>query len=284
MRSRIVAVLLALAATGAAADMTVGGSPAPPRVVVHGDRVTATLTAAPLSRVLAEIARQTGAELAGEAIPPRDITADLHRVPLEEALQRLLGARSFTLTYARDGNLKRILIGGVPSESVAAAAVTTPRPTGPGGAGATGRSDEPQSPDEKKGGPEDFRRVHDFLNGDSPVPVRGHLAETLGTSLAPFRDVWQAALANEDRRVRAQARRASIRALTADPEVHESWVATTLMAPDDVIVKLLRTAGGLDARELAIAFARYGRSNDIARTMRRALDQMRTPPTSPTGG
>lgn len=271
MRSGIVAALLALAAAAAAADTSPSDSP-PLRVVVAGDTVTATLRAVPLDRVLSEIARQTGAELVGHPAPARDVTGDLHAIPLNEALHRLLGPWSFTLTYTRDGHLKRILIGGGPSEGSAAGIAGATRPS----AGTRERADGGASTVERTA-------TGGTFPGASPVAVQGRLARVLGTNLAPFDDVWQAALTNEDRRVRAMARRAAIRALTADPEVHESWAAATAAAPVDALIAVLRAIGGTDARELALAFARYGRSDDVARTMRRAVDQMRTP-AGATGG
>jgi hypothetical protein len=250
--------------------------------VVRDDRVSATLAGAALPAVLAEIARQAGAELGGETVPAREITLELRRVAVDEALQRLLGARSFTLTYGPDGRLKRILIGGGPSGGSAATTTATPRATS---AGAHTVEDPPggpaPTPEEIS---ESIRGLNHFLQGDSAVPVRGRLAEALATGSAPFREVWEAALQNPDPRVRALARRAAIKALAADPEAHEAWVAFTTMLPDDALVTILRAGAGLDARELAIACARYGRSPEVARTMRRALDQMRAQPIGPPHG
>ena len=112
-------MLLALAtagAIGAGADSSV-----PPRsVVLHEDAVTTTLAGAPVGAVLAELAKQAGAELQGEVAAGREVTIELREVPIDQALKRLLGTQSFTLTYGRNGRLKRIALGADAGTSLGA--------------------------------------------------------------------------------------------------------------------------------------------------------------------
>src|SRR5207249_3023226 len=53
---------------------------------------------------------------------PRDVTRQFDRVPLADALVRLLGEQNFTLRYGSEGKLRKISLLGEP---LAAAAQTT---------------------------------------------------------------------------------------------------------------------------------------------------------------
>jgi hypothetical protein len=254
---RIAAVLLALPFVAPASAET----KVVPQVVVRDDAVTAKLDGVPLPVVLASVADATGAEITGEVANPRDITLELRQVSLDEALKRLLGAQSFILTYGNDGRLKRIALGG-------ASEVPTPRPDANG-------QQKPKVLDEAK---EAVQRVAGVLQSDQAIAIRGRLAEFLGTDAAPFRDIAQAARKSEDQRVRAQARRAMVTALTTDPETREAFVTAVGSLSDEALVGAMRGAAGVDAPELAMAFVRHGGSIELTRSMQRALDQMRLQP------
>src|SRR5437667_8907469 len=86
------------------------------RRTVHAERV-------PLADVVREIGRQSGAEIVGEVRKPRDVSRQFDRVPLVDALVRLLGEQNFTLRYGSEGKLRTISLLGEP---LAAAAQTTP--------------------------------------------------------------------------------------------------------------------------------------------------------------
>src|SRR5213083_2613526 len=86
------------------------------RLTVHAERV-------PLADVVREIGRQSGAEIVGEVRKPRDVSRQFDRVPLVDALVRLLGEQNFTLRYGSEGKLRKISLLGEP---LAAAAQTTP--------------------------------------------------------------------------------------------------------------------------------------------------------------
>jgi hypothetical protein len=253
---RIAAVLLTLPfVASVAADTRIV-----PQVVVRDDAVTAKLDEVPLSAVLAGLADATGAEITGDVANPHDVSLELHEVRLDEALKRLLGGQSFTLTYGNDGKLKRIALGG-------ASEARTSRP-------GAGDQQKPEVPDEMK---DAMQRVTGVFQSDQAIPIRGRLAEFLGADAAPFKDI-QAALKSEDRRVRAEARRTVVTALTADPETRVALATVVGNLSDEVLVNVLRGAAGVDAPELAMTFARYGGSGDLTRSMQRALDQMRLQP------
>ena len=93
-------------------------------MVAYGDgRLTVHAKGAPLTAVVREIGQHSGAEIVGEVRKPRDVTQDFDRVPLVDALVRLLREQNFTLRYSPEGKLRTIDLLGEP---LAAAAQATP--------------------------------------------------------------------------------------------------------------------------------------------------------------
>jgi hypothetical protein len=254
---RQAAALLAAVVAVATARAADAPSGATLTVVVRQDKITAVLEHVPVATVLAAIVEQTGAELRGDVLTPRDVTFALHDASLEDALERILGEQSFTLTYDADGRLKRIVLG---SAAASAAQLLAAPPGAP----------HPEMNDA-------VRRVSEFVRGNPTVPVSGRLAAALGTDTSTFQQVLGAAITHGDARVRADARRTAIRALVADPEVRTAFATTIDNLPDATLIKALRTAGKDDAEQLATALARHGRSPALARRMQRALVQLRAP-------
>ena len=77
------------------------------RVTVHAERVA-------LGDVVREIGRQSGAEILGQVRKPRDLSLDFDRVPLVDALARLLREQNFTVRYGPEGKLRAIDLLGEP--------------------------------------------------------------------------------------------------------------------------------------------------------------------------
>src|SRR3989442_5759193 len=77
------------------------------RLTVHAERV-------PLANVVREIGRQSGAEILGQVRKPRDLSLDFERVPLVDALARLLREQNFTVRYGPEGKLRAIDLLGEP--------------------------------------------------------------------------------------------------------------------------------------------------------------------------
>jgi len=99
-------------------------APEPACVVAYDDgRLTLHAEKVPLADVVREIGRQSGAKIVGEVRKPREVTRQFDRVPLFDALVRLLGEQNFTLRYGSEGKLRTISLLGEP---LAAAAQTTP--------------------------------------------------------------------------------------------------------------------------------------------------------------
>jgi len=252
---RQAASLLLVLMGGAAVAAPPATPPPAPTVVVRDGKVTATLEQAPLDLVVAAIAEQTGAEVRGSVPPGREVTRRLDAVPLEDALERLLGTHGFTLTYDADGHLKRIALAMGAGESA-------PKAPAPATSPVAGPSDDVSA------------RVSQYISGNQTVQVGGRLGKALGTDTATFQDVLRVALKDPDPRVRAEGRRSMVRALTSDPTVRDALVATVGGMSDDVLARSLRSIAGADAERLATAFARYGRSPELSQHMQRAVAEM----------
>ena len=105
-------VLLVAALTLSAGPLAAGE---PTCVVAYDDdRVTAHVERVALADVVREIGRQSGAEILGHVRQPRDVSLDFERVPLVDALARLLREQNFTLRYGPEGKLRTIDLLGEP--------------------------------------------------------------------------------------------------------------------------------------------------------------------------
>jgi hypothetical protein len=89
-------------------------------VAYDADRVTAHAERVPLADLVREIGRQSGAEILGHVRKPRDVSLDFDRVPLVDALGRLLREQNFTLRYGPEGKLRTIELLGEPLALAAA--------------------------------------------------------------------------------------------------------------------------------------------------------------------
>lgn len=232
--------------------------PSTPTVTVRDGKVSAALQQAPLDAVIAAIADETGAEVRG-GTPEREVTLRLDAVPLEDALERLLGSHGFTLTYDADGHLKRITLSTAGEAGPASKAPT-----------ATAGPSSTENPATEAGA-----RMSEYIRGNPTVEVGGRLGRALGTNTATFQDVIREALKNDDPRVRAEGRRAMVKTLVSDPSVRDALVATLDGMPDDALARTLRSVAGADAEQLAVAFARYGRSAALSQRMQRAMIEIR---------
>ena len=94
------------------------------------DRLTVHVDAVPLTDVVREIGRQTGAEIVGVVLKPRQVTQQLDDIPVADGLMRLLGDQNFTLRYGASGELREIDLRG---ESLVATPASAPgdAPNGP---------------------------------------------------------------------------------------------------------------------------------------------------------
>src|SRR5437016_12501350 len=122
---------LVVAATVLSAGPLAAGEPTCV-VAYDDDRLTVHAEGVPLTDVVQEISRQSGADIVGAVRKPRDVSQDVDRVPLVDALVRLLGEQNFTLRYGPEGKLRTIDLLGEPlalaAQSVRADANNAGRP------------------------------------------------------------------------------------------------------------------------------------------------------------
>ena len=255
MRRGTLSLLAALVAAAAGA--------AEPAVEYHDDRVTLRAADVPRADVVAALAHATGAELRGQVADPAPVTVTLDGVPLNDALHRLLGTQSFTVTYGTGGRVKTIALRGGPQDAAAGIAA---------GAAVIAASSEWQT-DER------LQRAAATLGGvaQREVPVNGRLAKAVGTRTPTFERLAQAALVDQDPRVRARALRAALATLEQDPELRDALAVTVTVLPPDVLVKFTREMASDGSEEFAARVARFARTSEVRRQATEVQRRLREP-------
>jgi hypothetical protein len=248
---RPIAVVLTLVGALAAASK-------PPRVEYRDDRVTVFAEDSPVKDVLEQIRRQSGAELRGEPASDAPVTVRLESVPLREALERLLGERSFTLTYGDKGALKAIELKGGPHAAPA--------------------------PAEEKKRPVAMNRkqmwdgvAHVFDRADT-IPLSGKLAMATGSNEGHFLTLMQAASGCTDRICRREAWRAGLRALESDQEMRNAFLAATGQMDDAELAALARAMAAQTpdgAEDIVKQVIRDSRVPEVRSRARAVLVQLR---------
>lgn len=229
--TRVVLVALVLAGRAVAGDP-------PPRVIQYReDKVTIRVEAVPVGEVLDELKRQSGAEIRGQAPKERPVTTEFTAVPVKDALERLLGAQNFTLTYDAKGQLTLIDLKGAPEEKRAVAA-----PVAAAEPARTPRSASDLAPV----GWWDMRKAFD----GRAVPISGRLAEGLGSDTATYENLVQMAYGIDDPVTRSDAMRASARALDQDPQLKDALLRGLASMDDAALATYARAA----CRDRALEF------------------------------
>jgi hypothetical protein len=238
-----------------------------PSVSYRDDRLTVRATNASLDDVLSELQRQTGATIRGD-IPGEPVTATFDAVPLREALQRLLGDRSFTLVYAVDGRLKTIELKGGPGVR------KPPVEKKPAGSVLAAASKKAQ-----------LEAMAKIFENRPPVSVDGKLAEATGTSEVPWNELLQTATSHENAAVRAYAFQAGMRAIDQNADIRDAMLKVLTPLTDEELAGLARAMTG----EGALAAARYALQNTqtpaLRERLRAALRELKRPaPLHASGG
>ena len=96
----LVTILVIGAGSGAAAADYLGEDDGGNVVRFEGDRLTLDVSDMSLRSLLLEVAQQSGARVQMDGVPDRSVSEAFTRLPIDEALRRLLGEQSFTLVYA----------------------------------------------------------------------------------------------------------------------------------------------------------------------------------------
>src|SRR5437867_3426698 len=203
-----------------------------PLIAYSNDALTVRLSGVQNSDILAELARQSGAEIRGQVREPRDVSADFESVPLPEALARLLGEQNFALVYAKGGRLKAVrLLGGSQGGAEASASPAT-QPTVPGAPS--------------------LGSLAELIDRYPPVPVAGQLADALGAQSATLRQLLDLSLHHGDPAVRGEAVRTGIAALEAQPELRTAVIKELNNADSSFLGTLLRASASGQAEDAAM--------------------------------
>jgi hypothetical protein len=226
-------------------------SHAAPAVEYADGRITADLKDADLSEVLGEITKQAKLEVRGTPTAQR-LSVRLEAVPLVDALSRLLQGQSFALTYDQAGELKGVRFlrpsttpwsGGVPDTTASTPEVEPSTSVSP---------------------------------ADRPVHIDGFLASALGTDVTTFTAVMAVALQSGDARLRADALRAGLGFVDAEPDL-KAEVLQWLDARDDAALADRLTEVARDqAEEVARQTARLSRSAPLRQRAEAVLRVLRS--------
>jgi hypothetical protein len=258
--SRIAAaVLAAVALRPSPALAAAQGSPI---VTYRSDQLSVRLEGVPLEEVLAELGRVSGAEIQGAPREPRDITAQFDNVPLPEALHRLLGDQNFMLRYGEGDRLRTIALFGGPLE--------------PRDASSTSPAAGSRSPAAGSTMPQSVAVAISALDRHPPVPVTGRLAEALGGNTATFRQLFDAAMQQQDAGLRTDALRASLEAFDAEPALRSSVLRALGGVDDAALGQFLRGIAGSRAEEIANQVASQSQTGELRSRALGVLQRLRT--------
>jgi len=238
---------------------SVGAAPLE-RLEYRDDRLTLRAHDTPLAEVVDSLKRQSGAELRGSA-PDHGVTAELDAVPLREALGRLLGEQSFTLTYGENGRLKAIELKGGPG----ARAPSGSTPASHGGGHDAGK------------GPARWAAIASTFTDAGPVPVNGLLRQVAGSDKASWDFVLRMTGAT-DPIVKSEAIRTGVRAVENDDDMRESLLAILRSMDDQELATFVRAMAGSindDPESIMKAIARASRTDEVRARAHDVVRQLR---------
>ena len=187
-------------------------------VRLRADTLTVRLVDAPLADVLQELSRQADAEIRGQLIDARAVTATFEDVPLAQALARLLPEQNFALVYGSGGRLMAVqLLGGAHPITVVPAAVRRP----------------PWQ-----------EALFGVIAHHPAVPVTGPLADALGAETVTLPQLLEAGLHHEDAAVRGEAIRVGLQTVQDDPELRAAIIRHLEPVDNEALATVLRAASG----------------------------------------
>ena len=249
--TRVAIALVSAVACAAAADE---------RVIQYADdALTVRLAKTPLSEVLDEVARQSGAEVHGALRAPREVTAEFEDVPLPEALHRLLGEQNFALIYGDGGRLKTVRLLGGP--------LAPPPP-----------SAAPPTASSVPSPPASLPALVGLFEAHAPVPVQGRLSQALGTDTATFSQLGDMALHHDDVLVRTEAVRVGLQVIEAEPEFRSAVISGVTGMGNGDLSTFVRGLAGPRADELVLRVITLARATELRAKASAVLQDMRAQP------
>ncbi len=244
------ALVIALLAAG-----SVGAAPLE-RLEYRDDRLTLRAHDTPVAEIVDVLKQKSGAEVRG-TLPNGSASAEIDAMPLGEALARVLGERSFTLTYGEDGRLKIIELKGGP--------VATRPSTAP--ASRHGDRDAGK-------GPARWQAIANTFTDAGPVPVSGLLRQVAGTDTASWDFVLRMTNA-KDRTVRTEAIRTGVRGVEDDADMRESLLGILRSMDDQELTTFVRALAGSINDDPEWIIKEIARASRTAEVRSRAHDVVR---------
>jgi hypothetical protein len=197
------------------------------------DGVSIRVVGVRVSDVLEEITRQAGAVIRGRVGADPELAVTFDRVPLPEALHRLLGEQTFVLVYDDQRRPRMIELLGDHAPAPA-----------------------PQAPEPSPVGTEGVLQV---LTRHPDVRVSSGLARVLGASAVPLREVIDRGLGHEDKEVRAEAMRIALDTFEADPDLQAAVLGVLAGLSDAAFGELVHSIAGRRDEEVLSYLATQAR-------------------------
>jgi hypothetical protein len=226
------------------------------------DTLTVRLVAVPVEDVLAEIGRQSGAQIVGTPRESRGVSTAFENVPLTDALHRLLGDENFALVYGEGDRLKAIKLLGPPQQAPAGAMRVSAMTPPAAQMVTTTTVPNPLA-------------LGDLLMRKAPIPVSGRLAEALGTDQAQIMQLLDAGLRNDDPAVRAEAVQAGLQAIESDASIAPALDATVSGMNENDLANMVRSMGADHAEEFLLHTAARARSSELRLKAQQVLQHYR---------
>jgi hypothetical protein len=249
----VVSVVTVFAARYARSDE----QPAPPLVRYQDDGLTVRVTDAPLSEVLQELSRQSGAQIRGDLREARTVSVDFEKVPLAQALARLLPDQNFALVYGKNGRLERIrLIGGAGDSTSLTVAVAPVK-------------ESTQEPSDA------LARLTELIERHPPVAVDGVVADAVGSGKATLRQLIDLSLHHDDESVRTEALHAGLATLDREPDFRAAVMDEFKKVDSGVLTAMLRGSGSDHAEDTAVQMFGSGSSPDVRLKLSSIVQRLR---------
>lgn len=241
-----------VAAGGAPAEATASGAGGAPDDVgsairYEDDRLSADVTDMGLHAMLNEIGRQSGARVRIEGVADRSVSERFTRLPLHEALRRVLGEEeNFSLTYTQASDGRSV-----------EARLKELRVYGAGGPTATAA---PERTEERRAARGDDRSLEGslmegfskLLDRHSDIELRSGspLVAAMGGERVSLQDVMNVAMRDDDPALRAEAAGELARVVDSDAGAVALLGAGNASGINpDTIAAVLHASGGAHAEE-----------------------------------
>jgi hypothetical protein len=196
-------------------------------VAIERDRITGEFVGVSAEDALRQIASATGADVVGTVLEGRQITLKLDDVPLEAAMQRILGTQSFSLVFDAQGGLRRIRLISAPLTASPGATRVAPPPA------------------------QLVANPAQFMALEVPISTVGPLADELGTSgKATMGQLFELAARSDNAGVRVAAVDASMAAIERDGNLQGSIDKMLTGVDDQSLAMMIRSSAGARASEL----------------------------------